>query len=312
MMRSFYSRLIAAFVLVIGLFGKNWAQVESTRPSVPLHYDVALAAAGFPNPLVRATINGQKAIFIVDTGASVNTLATWFAKAASLPVSETSATVRGSTGGKAHIQVVRGISGVFENGTLLRLDEAIVADLPRVFHDHQLGGLLSPQLLAPAGLAAVLDLRVPVLAFEPFNHASAQLPREAAGFSTGNECTNRDSQFTNRQYSARISVEDVRGTLLLDTGATRTLVVPKSSIARKLSFRSIEKGRTAGVGGAVTNDRRVANVHLKLGGMKTILDLTVGGSPSNCGPDGLLGMDALGKCVLLLDVSRLAFSCEKQ
>lgn len=130
--------------------------------------------------------------------------------------------------------------------------------------------------------------------------------------SDGNVCTNRKSQFTNRQYAARVSVDDASGALLLDTGATRTLVVANSGIGQKLSHRSVEKGRTVGVGGTVTNDRRVAGVNLDLGGLKTMLDLTIGGSSSNCGPDGLLGMDVLRKCVLLLDVSRVVFSCAKQ
>ena len=52
--------------------------------SLPVFYDRALAAQGFPNPLVKARIGGHEGIFIVDTGGA-NVLAKWYADAAGIP-----------------------------------------------------------------------------------------------------------------------------------------------------------------------------------------------------------------------------------
>jgi hypothetical protein len=60
---------------------------ESAR-SLPIFYDPALAAQGFPNPLVKAWIAGHEAIFIVDSGASANVLADWFVEVAGIPASQ--------------------------------------------------------------------------------------------------------------------------------------------------------------------------------------------------------------------------------
>src|ERR1700691_3874813 len=50
--------------------------------SLPIFYDQELKAKGFPSPLIRVRIAGHEALFIVDSGTGVNTLADWFAEQA--------------------------------------------------------------------------------------------------------------------------------------------------------------------------------------------------------------------------------------
>jgi hypothetical protein len=66
-------------------------------PSLPISYDSALNAQGFPSPLVKAEIAGHEALFIVDSGASVNVLADWYAKVAEIPAGEAGSTATGAT-----------------------------------------------------------------------------------------------------------------------------------------------------------------------------------------------------------------------
>ena len=40
--------------------------------------------------------------------------------------------------------------------------------------------------------------------------------------------------------------------------------------------------------------------------------VTIGGSAPSCGPDGLIGMDALRQCVLVLGESAFAWSCQAE
>jgi hypothetical protein len=149
--------------------------------SIPIFYDATLAAQGFPSPLVHARINGQDALFIVDTGASVNTLADWLAEAAGIASSESSSTARGSGGDENAIRVARRIAGHWGEGLAFELPEAIAVAFPPIFKSLRLGGLLSPQLLAPVGTAAVLDLKMPTLRFIAFTQAAAELSGEATG-----------------------------------------------------------------------------------------------------------------------------------
>src|SRR5262249_40984607 len=95
-------------------------------------------------------------------------------------------------------------------------------------------------------------------------------------------------------------VESVSATLLVDTGATRTRLVPHSAAAEALRGRSVEQGETRGVGGATERDRRAPAVVVSRGGATTTGDVTIGSAMNTCAPDGLLGMDALRRCVIVL------------
>ncbi|MFZ0551014.1 MAG: aspartyl protease family protein [Steroidobacteraceae bacterium] len=126
---------------------------------MPIFYDHALAAQGFPNPLVKARIAGHEAIFIVDTGAAANVLADWYVKVARIPSAKTDSTAVGTNGKTAPERLSHRLQGHWSDGQRFNLNEAVVLAFPSYFESLHLGGLVSPQALAPPGMAAVLDLR---------------------------------------------------------------------------------------------------------------------------------------------------------
>jgi hypothetical protein len=248
-------------------------------------------------------INGHSVWFIIDTGASVHTLASWLVTEAGIVTHATSGTANGSTGGKSAVQAVYGAAiRVNDSGDVLPLREAIVVDFPPVFHGQRIGGLLSPQLLAPAKMAAILDLHAPRLSFGPAPVASAGT----------RVCRNSNSLFVNRLYAAPVSPGGTQAPMLLmlvDTGATSSVASSSSPLTAALSGRATVSGHTQGVGGAAIITRTVPNVALKFGGSGATVALTIAGSPPSCGADGLLGMDALRGCRLVLGESAFAWTC---
>ena len=122
-------------------------------------------------------------------------------------------------------------------------------------------------------------------------------------------CRNPESQFVNVLYSAPIRVSGEAGTVLVDTGATVTILQPDSAIGRKLQNRSVSGGQTQGVGGASEAERRVPGVRLERGGSTVELQPALARVSPGCGHDGLLGMDALRNCVLVLGERTMAVSC---
>jgi hypothetical protein len=148
----------------------------NSTPSLPIFYDPALAANGFPNPFVKARIAGHEAIFILDTGASLNLLADWYANAAKIPTSATTDSTVNGSGGKASVpRMAHRIRGRWSDGQWLSLSETMVVAFPPYFKSHHIGGLISPQFLTPAGMAAVLDLETPSLRFVQFARALSDL-----------------------------------------------------------------------------------------------------------------------------------------
>jgi hypothetical protein len=269
------------------------------RP-IKLRYDPALQAMGFRSPLLRGTIHGRSVWFLIDTGASVHTLAAWLVNEAQIVTHTTNSTTKGSTGVESPVRAVSEeeihVKGRRSN---LRLKEAIVVGFPAIFEQQRIGGLLSPQLLAPSGLAAILDLHAPRLSF-------GARPEPSPGTRV---CRNPDSPFVNRVYAAPVAIAGLQGLMLIDTGATGSVAAPSSAMARSLSGRASETGHTQGVGGTATTTPKVPNVALQFAGSGAEVSLTIGGAPTACGGDGLLGMDALRECHLVLGESAFAWSC---
>jgi hypothetical protein len=281
--------------------------IESTRRAVALHYDADLASAGFPSPLLRVTIGGRGVWFIVDTGAGVHTLASWLVGAARIPTRDSKAAVTGSTGTEQRVRAFQDVRARLEDGRTLPIPEGIVVDFPPVFQQHDIGGLLSPQLLATHH-AVVLDLTAPAITFEPFAAAIAHLGSDA-GVAGARICHNAASPFRNRLYAAPATAAGIPAALLVDTGATRTVAALESGVAKQLGPQSVSGYRTQGVGGTATSSRRIPNIALTIDGLTTNLDLTLAAVAGNCGSDGLLGMDALKHCVLVLGDSDFGWSC---
>jgi hypothetical protein len=78
---------------------------------------------------------------------------------------------------------------------------------------------------------------------------------------------------------------------------------------RMLQLRSVEDVGAQGVGGGLLAIRRIPNVVLQRGRATTMLDLNIGKTSSSCGPDGLLGMDALRECSIVFSESAMSWSC---
>jgi aspartyl protease len=220
--------------------------------SLPIFYDAALAAKGFPSPLVKARIAGHEALFIIDSGASVNTLADWYARLAEIPTTTAAGTATGSDGKTAAVRTAHRLRGQWSNRQGFTLKEAIVVAFPPLFETLHLGGLVSPQLLAPVGTAAVLDLKIPSLKFVPFARAMTDLRLPRAIAAPLEVCRNPDSRFVNRVYLAPVSAAAVTDRVLIDTGATETIFSVESKIAHAIETASELGPRSEGLGGEVS------------------------------------------------------------
>jgi hypothetical protein len=282
----------------------------TAHASLPIFYDPALVAKGFPSPLVKARIAGQDALFIVDSGASVNVLADWYAKVAKIPTTTATGAATGSGGKTTAVQMVHGLRGQWSDGQRLNLKEAIIVAFPPIFETLHLAGLVSPQLLAPKGTAAVLDLKIPSLEFKPFARAMSDLHLSQAIKVPQQVCRNLDSQFLNRLYLAPVTAAGVTDLLQIDTGATKTIVSADSKIAHAIETNSELGPRSEGLGGEVNGQRMVRNVQLLRGAKTVALNPSIGEVSASCDAKGLLGMDALRNCLLILGKDEMAFTCE--
>jgi hypothetical protein len=299
--------------VVVLLICVPFASAQQGDRPLPVFYDPGLAAQGFPSPLIKAEIGGHEALFIIDSGSSVNVLADWYAEEAEIPIRESSSTVKGSGGMETGTRSAFQLQGRWSDGRQFALKEALVVAFPQLFKSLHLGGLLSPQLLAPAGTAAVVDLRIPTLRFASFARALSELQRSKSSsgpHALSRVCENADSKFVNRQYLTPVTAAGVTDLMLVDTGATKTIFSDDAKIAHAIESASEPGPFSQGVGGEVNARRIVHGVQLLRGGRAIELNPSIGEVSAYCGAKGILGMDALRHCLLILGDKKMALDCE--
>lgn len=303
-----FVRWFGRFAIVGALAAAVISRPHAAGPVIGLSYNADLAAVGFPNPVLRATVNGQAAWFLVDTGASVHTVASWFATATHLGLHDAKTTLVGSTGAASQGRAAGPIQLNTRDGGAISVRDAVVVDLPQVFADQHIGGLLSPQLLAPAGQAAILNLRTPSLSFAPFDDALSGLGLARSTATAGAHVCPTGGPPPGRSYGASVTIAGIPADMTTDTGATST-VVASTRVARALAARSQPNGQVQGVGGDAQSAKTAAGVTIVRGGTARKVDVVLGGTGAGCGGDGLLGMDALRGCILVLGETTMAWSC---
>jgi hypothetical protein len=96
----------------------------------------------------------------------------------------------------------------------------------------------------------------------------------------------------------------------VDTGATKTIFSEESNIAQAIEGGSELGPRSEGLGGEVGGQRMVRNVQLLRGGRIVALNPSIGKPSAACDAKGLLGMDALRGCLLILGENEMALTCD--
>lgn len=106
------------------------AHASAANRPLPIFYDAALVAKGFPSPLVKARIAGHEALFIIDSGASVTVVADWYARLAKIPIATAAGAATGSGGKTATVRTTHRLQGHWSDGQGFTLTEAIVVAFP--------------------------------------------------------------------------------------------------------------------------------------------------------------------------------------
>jgi hypothetical protein len=267
-----------------------------------ISYPDALAKAGFPSPVIEVAAGSHHAYLLVDTGAGTHTLARWFVDSAGLKSSPSRVKLRDSTG---HLLAVDQVEAGLRLAGTDRSLTGIVADFPAEFAEHELAGLLSPQLLAPPGQSVVLDEVARRMRIESFDEALVETGASRIG--EARICA-EETAVRNRIYLVPVKVGAEIAMMELDSGANRTALRADSKAARSLSGRAAA-GNTVGVTGTQLTSE-VATTQVAFAGAATSLPVRiVPGDIAVCEADGLLGQDFLQHCVLVLGEDRIAARC---
>ena len=282
-----------------------------TPRKAKLRYEIHGRA--FPLPLVTGTIAGQPVLMLVDTGANSHVIAGWFARKLGLPMKKLGDVGTDHVGKTiATFRIEKPELTIDDWGALTPVP-VLATDVPEVIEKLGIGAFISPQRLVEEGDAVVLDLAKGELRPAWWDEARYEL--SATGLplviTEARACEETEGPIKGLAYVLPATVESQRVELLLDTGAQHSDVFTTSVAGQKLAAQSIVNKEPMYTASGKISARKLKSARISAGsfGVTTDVDLIGGTADSSCPRDGVLAMDFLRSCTLLLGRSRVYGRC---
>ena len=271
-----------------------------------------LGGAPSPSPLVLGSAGGRRTAMIVDTGAESHVLAEWLAVDARLPTRAATEAGHDAIGSAVTFSIVDRPALALEGWGAVADRPIAVTRVPAFFRDLGVGVILSPQLLATAGAAVLLDLAPFRMELLPYDAAVAGLEgRGLALVPAGlRVCSDPRAAVENLAYVVPGAAEGVVVSFRVDTGARVTTLFDGSPAAVALAARATDAPDAHGASGTAAA-KVVKGAHIRAGDTERTLDVRIapGARDPACPFDGLLGIDFLRACALVLAPDRMTGTC---
>ena len=268
----------------------------------------------FPLPLVHGSIAGLSVWMLIDTGANSHVIASWVARKAGLSMRPLGDVGSDHTGRAVSAYTVEHPAVSIDDWGALNDGPMLVTDVPEPIERIGIGAFISPQWLAAAGDALVLDLANREMRTAGWGEASEALdarPGQELAPRGVRLCRDDASAIKGLAFVLRASVDGHGVDLLLDTGAHRTDLLSTSQAARLLAPRATPNREQmyAASGLVKTSLVHAADVRIGDWSLTSDVDLVPGVADPVCPRDGVVSMDALQSCTLLLGRDRVRGRC---
>jgi predicted aspartyl protease len=267
----------------------------------------------FPLPLVHGTIGGVPVWMLVDTGANSHVIASWIAKKAGLalkPLGDVGTDHAGravTTYSVEHPNIAIDEWGKLADGPML------VTDIPEPIEKLGIGAFVSPQWLGSEADGVVLDFVSKEIRSSPFDDAVKSIEARGKPLAPkgGRICEDTGSAIKGLAFVLPAVVEGSTVDLLVDTGAHRTDLLTTAKVGRKLAPRSVPNREQMYAASGLVQTRRVKGAQIKVGdwAITTDIDLVPGIADPICPRDGVVSMDVLKSCVLVLGRKQMVGRC---
>jgi predicted aspartyl protease len=291
------------------------AHTERPREARKVGLEFSLHGRPFPLPLVHGTVAGTPTWMLVDTGANSHVIAGWLARKVGLALRRLGDVGTDHVGQSIPTFRVDQPDVVIEGWGPIGSGPMLVTDVPEAIEHLGIGAFVSPQSLAN-GAAVVLDFPAKEMRLAAYDEAEALLKQDHGGHllspNGGVACEDTESPIRGLAYVIPATVEGQGVTLLVDTGAQRTDLLGSSRAGRLLAPRSAANREQmfAASGRVRTRTLKGAEVVVGSWSLRTDIDLMPGATDPFCPRDGVVSMDVLSSCVLVLGPDRLFGKCQ--
>jgi hypothetical protein len=255
-------------------------------------------------PLVHATVAGRPTLLLLDTGSFDHLLEGWFGRALQDTASGTrSAALVDHANRRVPVERYSEASFAVDGWEPLPSIRPLVTnDLTPAPRKLGIGGILSPQRLVRGNVIVIDFPQGEMVSGEP-DDGAGRLRAHATSLGTALRCGG--------SYVVDATIEGQDARLVVDTGSYLTDLKIRSSAGQALSGRSSVAREVYAIGGAVAT-RAITDARLAVGDLRTKLDVALiedQASRGRCAGDGVVGMDVLAQCVLVIDDQKMRIAC---
>lgn len=267
----------------------------------------------FPLPLVTGTIAGQPVLMLVDTGANSHVIAGWLARKLGLTMKKLGDVGTDHVGKTIATYRVEKPDLAIDDWGPLAPTPVLATDVPEVIEKLGIGVFISPQRLVEEGDSVVLDLAKGEL--RPAWWDDARYEMSAVGIpliaGEARACEETEGPIKGLAYVLPGAIESQHVELLLDTGAQHSDVFTTSFAGQRLAGQSTVNKEPMYTASGKISARRLKGARVAAGSfaVTTDVDLIGGAADSSCPRDGVLAMDVLRSCTLLLGRQRIYGRC---
>lgn len=275
----------------------------------PLRYDQPLVEQGFTSPVIKVSVNGTSGLFLVDSGASVSVVSSWFAEKAGIQ-DLSSGTVGGASGGSDASKMAKldlSLTSSIGEAIVYKGKVVAIASLPEVFHTNGIAGILSPQQLLKENEVCRLELKTnPSMTFQESRPTpqSKYLPLSIVTHS-GPEGTQT------ALYTLEGRVEGFKTHFIVDTGANEARIGFETSPGTHLLPQSIPTNeKVGGITGKPEFVRLLPHAKVKLLDRSLRMNVRLQPISNQMPADGMLGMEFLKNCSLIFSLNYGSIYCQ--
>jgi hypothetical protein len=284
--------------------------------SAPLQLRLDVGGRPIVAPLLKARLADREGLFILDTGAGASVIDKAVAEATKLDVRMTATTVRDASGGeKQAVPIVEAPPIEAEGIGSVPVPRALIVALPPMFAQAGILGIINPQQMGDADTTPVLDLREGELQLLPKAEAQAHATDPRLDDASVHACHEQDDELASFVYALDVTIDGEVVRFELDTGAHQTSFTTKHPIAKRLAANTTEVREVRGA--IAKSEASIArDVPIRIGAVtRTLPELRIRqGKPREpsdpaCRFFGILGMDVLEGCILVLEQDRFMATC---
>jgi predicted aspartyl protease len=267
----------------------------------------------FPLPLVTGTIAGQPVLMLVDTGANSHVIAGWLARKLGLSMKKLGDIGTDHVGKTIATFRVEKPELAIDDWGPLAPTPVLATEVPDVIEKLGIGAFISPQRLVEEGDSVVLDLAKGELRPAWWDEAHYELSASGVPLVLGEAraCEETEGPIKGHAFVLPATVDTQRVELLLDTGAQHSDVFTTTLAGQRLAAQSTVNKEPMYTASGKISARKLKGARVAAGSfaVTTDVDLIGGAADSSCPRDGVLAMDVLRSCALLLGRQRVYGRC---